>query len=65
MTRPIDRRGSLTAAEAGGLAREAGAQTLVLTHLWQEFGFDALAAAAAAVYPGRLELARPGLALQW
>jgi ribonuclease BN (tRNA processing enzyme) len=64
-SRPIAERGSLTAAEAGALTRDAGAHTLVLTHLWQELGFDALRAAAAAVFPGRVEVARPGLALEW
>lgn len=58
-------RGSLTAAEAGALAREAGAQILVLTHLWEEFGFAAYRAAAAGAFPGRLELARPGLVIEW
>lgn len=63
--RPFGQRGSLTAAEAGALAREAGAETLVLTHLWEEFGFDAYRAAAGREFAGRLELARPGLIVAW
>src|SRR4051812_3839699 len=34
-------RGSLTALEAGELARNASAVALMLTHLWEERGFDA------------------------
>jgi len=64
-TRSFEERGSLTAAEAGELARAAGAETLVLSHLWQEFGFDALRNSASVTFPGRLELARPGLAVEW
>lgn len=63
--RPYASRGSLTAGEAGELARAAGADTLVLTHLWQELGFDAYRAQAAAAFPGRLVLARPGLTVAW
>lgn len=62
---PIAERGSLTAAEAGELARAAGARTLLLTHLWQERGFETCRAQAAASFPGRIELARPGLAIEW
>lgn len=62
--RPRAERRSLTAGEAGGLARDAGAGSLVLTHLWQEFGFAAARAAAAARFAGRIELARPGLVVE-
>lgn len=62
---PPDQRGSLTAGEAGDLATRAGAKTLVLTHLWEERGFAAAHAQAALAFPGRLELARPGLSLIW
>ncbi|HET7094555.1 MAG TPA: MBL fold metallo-hydrolase, partial [Thermomicrobiales bacterium] len=60
-----DERGSLTAAEAGALARDAGAATLILTHMWEERSFAACRDRAAAVFPGRLELAAPGLTVEW
>lgn len=63
--RPYASRGSLTAGEAGERARAAGADILVLTHLWEELGFDAYRAQAAAAFPGRLEMARPGLTVEW
>ena len=62
---PDAERGSLTATEAGALARDAGATILVLTHMWEERSFAAGRARAAAVYPGRLEVARPGLTVEW
>jgi ribonuclease BN (tRNA processing enzyme) len=61
--RPPDERGSLTAAEAGQLAVAAGAEILVLTHMWEELGFAAYRAQAAAVYPGQIEMAFPGFTL--
>lgn len=61
----FEERGHLTAAEAAELAGRAGAGTLVLTHLWEERGFDAYRTQAAAVFPGRIELARPGLEITW
>ena len=63
-SRPVAERGSLTAAEAGVLASTCGAHTLVLTHLWEERGFTA-ARDQAAAFPGRLELATPGLTVTW
>jgi ribonuclease BN (tRNA processing enzyme) len=62
---PLAERGSLTAAEAGELARVAGANILVLTHLWEELGFAAYRQRAAATFPGRLEVAHPGLMVEW
>jgi ribonuclease BN (tRNA processing enzyme) len=63
--RPFATRGSLTAAEAGELARTAGASTLVLTHLWEERGVDACVRQASGRFGGRLEVARPGLIVEW
>ena len=63
--RPSDERGSLTATEAGELALAAGAEILVLTHMWEEFGLPAYRAQAEAVFPGRIEMAAPGLTLSW
>jgi ribonuclease BN (tRNA processing enzyme) len=62
---PADERGSLTAAEAGELAVATGAEILVLTHMWEELGLPAYRAQAEAVFPGRIEMATPGLTLSW
>ncbi len=59
--RPPGERGSLTAAEAGQLAVAAGAEILILTHMWEERGFEAYRAQAEAIFLGRIELAAPGL----
>jgi ribonuclease BN (tRNA processing enzyme) len=59
--RPPIERGSLTAAEAGELAVDAGAEILVLAHMWEERGFAAYRAQAAQVFTGRIEMASPGL----
>jgi ribonuclease BN (tRNA processing enzyme) len=63
--RSTHERGSLTAAEAGALAVASGAEILVLTHMWEELEFAAYRAQAAAVFPGRIEMATPGLTLSW
>ena len=63
--KPAADRKSLTASEAGTLARTAGADVLVLTHMWEELGFEARRAEALVAFRGRLELARPGLMLEW
>ena len=63
--RPNEVRGSLTAAEAGALAAACGAETLVLTHLWAERGFEAARTQAVSTFGGTIEVARPGLALAW
>lgn len=58
-------RGSLTAAEAGQLAADAGARTLVLTHMWEERGFERCREQAASRFAGEILLARPGLRVDW
>ena len=58
-------RGSLTAAEAGALAAAAGAETLVLTHMWEELDFASYRQGAARAFPGRIEMASPGLSVWW
>jgi ribonuclease BN (tRNA processing enzyme) len=58
-------RGSLTAAEAGELAKAAGAAILVLTHTWEELGFAAYRAQAETAFPGQIEMAVPGMTLSW
>lgn len=55
----------LTPEEAGALAREAGAQILIVTHLWEEHGLERARGRAQARFEGRTELARPGLRLEW
>ena len=62
---PFESRGHLTAGEPAALARTAGAETLVLTHLWEERGREHLRTRAATSFPGRIELAHPGLNLSW
>jgi ribonuclease BN (tRNA processing enzyme) len=62
---PEAERGSLTAAEAGALASRASASTLVMTHIWEERSSAAARARAAAVFPGRIEVAAPGLVVEW
>jgi ribonuclease BN (tRNA processing enzyme) len=62
---PIETRGHLTPAEAGALASQANAWILVLSHLWAENDpFNALEEARL-VFGGKVELATPGLAIQW
>jgi ribonuclease BN (tRNA processing enzyme) len=63
--RPFALRGSLTATEAGELAQRCGAETLLLTHLWEELGLDVARAQAASAFNGKIALARPGLTLEW
>ena len=62
---PFEQRGHLTAAEAGRIATAAEASMLVLSHLWEELGFELYRASAARHFAGRLELARPGLHIEW
>ncbi len=62
-SRPRAARGSLTGHEAGVLAADAGAGLLLLTHYWEEVGADTVRAQAAAVFPGRIEVAMPGMTL--
>jgi ribonuclease BN (tRNA processing enzyme) len=47
----------LTAAEAGALARDAGAGQLVLTHIWPTNDRDAMAAEAAEAFGGPVTIA--------
>jgi ribonuclease BN (tRNA processing enzyme) len=56
---------SLTVAGAGKLAVDVGAQMLVLTHMWEEFGFASYRTRAAELFPGRIEIAFPGLTISW
>ena len=51
--------------EAGALARDVGATTLVLTHLWLEDDPLRAASEASRVFDGPVELATPGLHIAW
>ena len=62
---PNAQRGSLTATEAGELAHRCGAETLLLTHLWEELGFQTARERAAEAFTGEVVVAGPGLALNW
>ncbi len=62
---PFASRGHLTAAEAGDLAREIGAETLVVTHLWEDLGLERYREQAARSFGSRVELASPGLRIEW
>ena len=53
-------RGHLTAGEAGGHARGAGAKRLVLVHISDELDAGAARDAAAEAFGGRVEVAREG-----
>lgn len=56
-------RGSLTAAEAGVLAEASRSRALILTHIWEERGFEAAREQATTTYSDTIHLARPGLSL--
>lgn len=51
-------RGHLTGAEAGAIAQEAGAHSLLLTHIPDEVGEDTVIRAARSVYDGPVAAAR-------
>jgi len=58
-------RGHLKPNEAGALATAVGADTLILTHLWEEHGFETYQERAASAFIGNLEIAHPGLTVEW
>jgi ribonuclease BN (tRNA processing enzyme) len=53
------------AAAATTLARDAGANHLVLTHQWEEADPMNNAAIAREIFPGRISIASPGLTVTW
>jgi ribonuclease BN (tRNA processing enzyme) len=61
---PFATRGHLTPEEAAHIALDAGAPTMALSHLWEEHGFTTYRRRAAAVFPGELHVASPGLTLE-
>lgn len=58
---PFDQRGHATATEMAALARRFEVNTLILAHLWQEYGIERYASEAKQQFTGRIEIARPGL----
>jgi ribonuclease BN (tRNA processing enzyme) len=53
----------MTAHEAAILAEETGARNLVLTHMWEEYGFENYLADAQQDFSGEIFLASPGLTI--
>lgn len=62
---PYEQRGHLTPQEAGQLASQVGAHTLVLTHIWEEHDIEQVMRAAGDHFPGTLLRAIPGLEIRW
>jgi len=62
---PREQRGHLTPQEAGQLAADIGARTLVMTHIWEEHGIDDVMRAAGERFSGTLLRAIPGMELRW
>ena len=57
-------RGHMTPAEAATTAVDAGAGRLLLTHVPDESGEERVLGTARAVFPGTVDLARPGLRIE-
>ncbi len=51
----------LTAAQAGSIAQDAGAQRLLLTHRWYRTGLEEALTEAATTYHGPIEMASQGI----
>jgi ribonuclease BN (tRNA processing enzyme) len=62
---PYASRGHMTPAEAGALARQAGASTLLLSHIWAEDDPFRAVREASDMFGGPVDLATPGLHLSW
>lgn len=59
--RPESKRGHMTPADAGRLAADAGAHTLIVTHLWSERPDNVVERTAAEHFNGRILIAKPGM----
>ena len=62
---PYASRGHMTPAEAGALARQADARTLLLSHIWAEDDPFQAVREASEMFGGPVDLATPGLRLSW
>jgi ribonuclease BN (tRNA processing enzyme) len=62
---PWEQRGHLTPTEAATLARDAGARTLVLTHIWEELDADEMLRLAGRHFNGTILRATPGMEVLW
>lgn len=62
---PYASRGHMSPGEAGILARQAGANLLVLSHLWAEDDPFQAVQEASERFGGSVELATPGLSVSW
>lgn len=62
---PIQERGHLTPEEAAQLAVDIGANTLVLTHIWEEYDPGEVMDNAGSVFAGALLRASPGMTVRW
>lgn len=62
---PWEQRGHLTPTEAATLAHDAGARTLVLTHMWEELDVDEMMRQAGEQFTGTLLRATPGMEVMW
>lgn len=57
--------GHVTVAEAAALANATGAETLLLTHMYEENDPPAFRDRAATIFPRDVQVATPGLVVQW
>jgi ribonuclease BN (tRNA processing enzyme) len=55
----------LTARQAGRLAHDSHAREAVLCHVWRELGMDEIIEEARAEYAGPMQIAAPGLTVEW
>jgi ribonuclease BN (tRNA processing enzyme) len=57
--------GHSTAGQAAAIAREAGVEKLLLIHVDPYADREALLADASSVFPGKVEIARDKLEVEW
>ncbi len=62
---PFESRGHLTPQDAGSIATAVGAETLVLTHMFEESDPEQAKIQAANTFAGKIDVAQAGLTIQW